>query len=293
MDGRARARAEGDVFGEVGDAVAIRMPGRRSKPHGVLNERRIHVGGPALALQRRDLLRRGHGTYVGRCTRDPLDDDDLLRLARVTDQHLHHEAVHLRLGQRVGALGFDRILRRHHQEWFGHQMGLAGDGDLAFLHHLEQRALHLRRRPIDLIGEQQVGEHGSQRGGEFAGLLVVDAGSHQVRRYEIGCELDALERSVNGSRERLDGERLGEPGYSLHEQVALREHGDHHTLKEMILADNDLLHLVEDALHEAGNVGPRFVSDVHALLSGCDAARTAKFPRLPRHSRWALRNRCR
>ena len=37
---------------------------------------------------------------------------------------------------------------------------------------------------------------------------------------------------------------------NLDEQVSLRQHGHQHTLQEMILPDDDLLHLVEDALHE-------------------------------------------
>jgi MoxR-like ATPase len=35
--------------------------------------------------------------------------------------------------------------------------------NLLLLHHLEQRALHLGRRAVDLVGEQQVREHRPQR----------------------------------------------------------------------------------------------------------------------------------
>ena len=38
-------------------------------------------------------------------------------------------------------------------------MGLAVDGHLALLHRLEQRRLGLGRRAVDLVGEQEVGEH--------------------------------------------------------------------------------------------------------------------------------------
>ena len=37
--------------------------------------------------------------------------------------------------------------------------GLALHGHLPLLHGLEQRGLRLRRCPVDLVGEQQVGEH--------------------------------------------------------------------------------------------------------------------------------------
>ena len=129
-------------------------------------------------------------------------------------------------------------------------MGLAGDGDLVLLHHLEQRALHLRRRPVDLIGQEKIGEDGAQRRAEVAGLLVVDAGSHQVRRDEIRRELNSPELSANGSGEGLDREGLGKARNAFHEQVPLRQDGHQHALEEMILADDDLLHFVEDALHQ-------------------------------------------
>jgi len=48
-----------------------------------------------------------------------------------------------------------------HDERLRDPVGLPGDRDLAFLHDLEQRALHLRRRPVDLVGKQKIGEHGS------------------------------------------------------------------------------------------------------------------------------------
>ncbi len=37
-------------------------------------------------------------------------------VARIVDPHVHQEPVHLRLGQRIGALPLDRVLRRQHHE---------------------------------------------------------------------------------------------------------------------------------------------------------------------------------
>src|SRR6266508_2244769 len=84
----------------------------------------------------------------------------------------------------------------------------------------------------------------------FAGLLVVDARSHQIRRDEIWRELNSFERAADGSGERLDSKGFCEPRYALDEQVSLRQDGHQHALQKMILADDDLLHLVKDALHE-------------------------------------------
>ena len=53
-----------------------------------------------------------------------------------------------------------------------------------------------------------------------------------------------------GRGERLHRQRLGEAGDAFDEQMALRQHGDDHALEEVILADDDVLHLVEHALHQ-------------------------------------------
>jgi hypothetical protein len=83
------------------------------------------------------------------------------------------------------------------------------------------------------------------------GLLVVDPRSDQIRGDKVGRELNAPEGATNGSRQRLDGERLGQARHALDQQVPLRQDRDQHALQEMILADDDLLDLVENALHFA------------------------------------------
>ena len=55
--------------------------------------------------------------------------------------------------------------------------GLVADRDLVLLHDLEERGLDLGRRPVDLVGEQEVGEDG-------AGL---DLEARPVRAGRCGC----------------------------------------------------------------------------------------------------------
>ena len=59
-----------------------------------------------------------------------------------------------------------------------------------------------------------------------------------------------LKLPLDRPRQRVDGERLGEPRHAFDEQVALREEGDQHALEEVVLADDDLLHLVEHLLRK-------------------------------------------
>ena len=110
--------------------------------------------------------------------------------------------------------------------------------------------MHFRRRAVDLVGEQQIGEYRAERGGKVAGSLIVNARADQIGRHQIRRKLNALERAANRSGERFDGQRLGESRHALDEQVSLRQDGDQHALEKVILADDDFLHFIEDALHE-------------------------------------------
>ena len=98
-------------------------------------------------------------------------------------------------------------------------MRLPSDRDLPLLHRLEQRALHLRGRPVDLVGQDEVREDRPERDLELAELLVEDPRPDDVRGDEVGRELDALELSADRLRERLHRHRLREPGNALDEEV--------------------------------------------------------------------------
>src|SRR5258706_7487257 len=102
-----------------------------------------------------------------------------------------------------------------------------------------------------------------ERSCKLADFLVVDARSDQVGRHEIRSELDSFEASAYRARERLDGQRLGETRNAFHEQVSLRQNGYQHALEEMVLADDDFLYLIEDALHERGDLGACCLCGVH------------------------------
>ena len=72
-----------------------------------------------------------------------------------------------------------------HEERRRDPVGLVADRDLALLHHLEQRRLHLRGRAVDLVREQEVAEHGAELGVEPARVRAVDPRADQVGRHEV------------------------------------------------------------------------------------------------------------
>jgi hypothetical protein len=130
---------------------------------------------------------------VGRGLGRPRDDLELLFQRGVAHRELEDEPVHLGFGQRVGALLLDGVLGGEHQERVRQRVGLVAERDLAFLHRFQQRGLHLGRRAVDLVGEQDVAEHRAEPGGELAGGGLVDLRAEQVGGQQIGRELDARE----------------------------------------------------------------------------------------------------
>ncbi len=203
--------------------------------------------------------------------RHAVHDLALFLARRIADLHHEHEAVDLRLGQRVGALLLDRVLRRHDDERLGQRVGLVADGDLPLLHRLEERALHLGGRAVDLVGEDEVGEDGPELGGELALLLVVDHRPDEVGRQEVGRELDARELGVDGVAQRAHGERLGEAGDALEQDVAPRSsRPDEDPLDHVLLAHDDLADLVRETVDEGAFLGDELVEGanvVHGVLS--------------------------
>ncbi len=137
----------------------------------------------------------------------------------------------------------------------GNPVRLPGDRHLAFLHHLEQGALHLGRSPVDLVGEQEIREDRAEGGRKVSGPLVVDPGAHQVRRNQVRSELDAAEGAAHRLRQRLDREGLRQARDAFHQQMSLGQNRHQDALEEMILADDHFLHLVEDPLHEVRGLG--------------------------------------
>jgi hypothetical protein len=66
------------------------------------------------------------------------------------------------------------------------------------LHRLQQGALHLGGRAIDLVGQDEVGEDGPFAGRKGAGLGVVDLRANEICGQQVGSELDALKLGLNG-----------------------------------------------------------------------------------------------
>ena len=171
-------------------------------------------------------------------------DPPLLLGGRVLDHDVEHEAIELRLGQRIGAFLLDRVLRREHEQRPLERVADAGDRDLVLLHRLEQRRLGLGRRAVDLVRQDDVREDRAvdEPDDALAGraVLLDDLGAEDVGRHQVGRELDAVELQVDALGERLDQQRLGEPGHAAQQAVAAGEERDQDLADDALLADDRL-----------------------------------------------------
>ena len=126
------------------------------------------IGTARESLHLDDLGRRADlgGDFLG-AGRAVHDHHEVL-LDREGDHDLEQELVELRFGQGIGALHLEGVLRREDEERRIELVALLRDGDLVLLHRLEQARLGLGRRPVYLVGQDEVGE-------DRAGLELEDA----------------------------------------------------------------------------------------------------------------------
>jgi hypothetical protein len=90
--------------------------------------------------------------------------------------------------------------------------------------------LGLRRGAVDFVGEQDVGEDRAADEADHSpsgGAVFLDhLGAENVRRHQVGRELDAVELEIDGLGELLDEQRLGEAGNAAEQAVAAGEEGN-------------------------------------------------------------------
>ena len=173
----------------------------------------------------------------------------------IAQRQAHQEAVELALRQRMGADLLGRILGGDDEEGRGQAQRLAVDADLMLLHRLQQRALGARPGPVDLVGQQHLGEDRALMEDKALAVSLVDTDPDQVAGREVGGELHPgeaqSERGGQGVRQR----GLADAGHVLDQQVAPGEKtGD--TVEDLDrLADHHRSDLSEQALEQPGQDG--------------------------------------
>jgi hypothetical protein len=133
------------------------------------------------------------------------------------------------------------------------------NGALTLLHALEESGLRLGGGAVDLVADHDVGEDAAGPELELPVLLVVDRDAGDVRRQQVGSELDAAHRAVDAACQRLGEHGLADPGDVLDQEVTFgEEHGDRRG-DHVGLALDDALDVAADPLHHSAErveVGP-------------------------------------
>ena len=171
------------------------------------------------------------------------DDVDLGLTRRQRQLELEQETVQLGLGQRVGALVLNRVLRRDHHERLGELTGLAVDRDGVLFHRLEEGRLGLRRRTVDLVREQQVREDGALTEDELGLPGVPHHRARDIGGHEVGGELDTRHIHVEGARQGAHEQRLSNAGYAFEERVTACDKSNDEAADCGVLADDRLADL--------------------------------------------------
>ena len=120
---------------------------------------------------------------------------------------------------------------------------LVADRHLTLLHRFEQCALHLRRRTVDFVRQQQVREHRPFLRRELAGLRRIDERAHDIGRQKVRRERDALEVKAERLGERVHAERLGEARHTFQKDVPVGDEREDEPIDELLLPNDDLADL--------------------------------------------------
>ncbi len=134
---------------------------------------------------------------------------------------MNRESIELGLGQIISSLRFDRVLGRQHQKWRLDRIVHTVDRDASLLHDLEQGRVRLGRCPVDLVGQQQLGEDGPRAEPEIVDSLVEDGRTRHVRRHQVGGELNAVEPAAKHPTHRPDQKGLPQPRHALDQHVPI------------------------------------------------------------------------
>ena len=126
-----------------------------------------------------------------------------------------------------------RVLCRDDHKRRTERIGLIVERNLRLTHRLQQAALSLRRRTIDFIRQDYIRENGS--GDELKRLLlsIENRHAHNVRRQQIACKLNALERAVQRSCKAVSQRGFADSRNIFEKEMPASEQCDEAHLNDM------------------------------------------------------------
>ena len=147
----------------------------------------------------------------------------------------------------------------------GSGRGDAVHRDLALLHRFQQRRLGARRGAVDLVGQHHLAHQRARPELEVLRLLVEPVDAGDIRRQQIGRELDAPEGAAQRDGQGACQRRLADAGHVFHQDVALAQHGRQRQVDDVVLADDDFLDVgaqpareIVDHSHPCGGISREY-----------------------------------
>ncbi len=164
----------------------------------------------------------------------------------VPERGFNEEAVELGLGQCVGTGLLDGVLGGDNHKRAANSMAHTVDGDHTFFHHLEQCALGLGARAVDLVSENNRGEDRALVELEDALALVVDGHTRDVGGQQVRRELDARIGAIEGVGQCLREHRFTGAREVFEQHVAVGEHGRDDQADDVAFAENGLVDVANE-----------------------------------------------
>ncbi len=184
----------------------------------------------------------------------------------MVDDDVVHESIQLRFRKWIRAFELDGVLGRKDVERFVEPIGPSLNGDAMLLHRLEQRRLRLGRRTIDLVGQHDIAEDRPRRKHHLAAagcrILLNQVRARDIRRHQVGRELDSRELEVDYARQGRDEQRLRETRDADDQAITAHEERQQHLVDDVVLSDDQLFQLGDNL----------FAPGIH-LVGECDVVR--------------------
>ena len=124
--------------------------------------------------------------------------------------------------------------------------------DLVFLHGLQQRRLCLGRCPVELVRQEDVGEHRPGPKRDASAVAVEDHGAGDVGGKQVGGELHPAEAEVERSGQRLGERGLAHSGVVLDQEVALGHEAAQRQAHRAVAAHVRAAHVGHDGVEGPG-----------------------------------------
>ena len=170
----------------------------------------------------------------------PQRDTDLLFTMHIAELQPHHKPIHLRFGQRKGAIGFDGVLRCRDHKRIAQPPRFAVHRNLPFRHSLQQTRLCPRRGAVDLVSQHHVRKDRAGTKFKITRLHVVKMYTGHVAWHHVRCELYPFETAPASPGKRAEQHGLAGSRHILQEDMPPAKIADGDQGDLLLLADNGL-----------------------------------------------------